>query len=139
MCDDRLMVFIHFMWTTWNREPLIQPEIEQRLHQHIWREAEARGCTVLALNSSVDHVHLLVKMPTTIPIDGLVRSVKGASSDSINDVPTFNPCFRWQDEYKAISISRWDVEMVVGYICRSKDRLSEGLVLPQLPGVFVRR
>jgi REP element-mobilizing transposase RayT len=70
MPRDTLAIYIHLVWATWDRLPLITPAIERPLHRVIALEAQKMGCTVLALNSVPDHLHILVQMPSTV----LVRS-----------------------------------------------------------------
>jgi putative transposase len=50
MRGNRRAVFIHLIWATWDRLPLITPTLERRLHRNMQSVAEDLGCTVLALN-----------------------------------------------------------------------------------------
>src|SRR5438552_1162254 len=56
MKRSKTEIYVHFVWATWERAPLIAPEMEQRLFTCIAREAESLGCIVLAINGMQDHV-----------------------------------------------------------------------------------
>lgn len=85
MRRNKLALYIHLVWATWDRLPLITPEIERRLHRNIESEARKQGCDVLAINGVQDHIHLLVTLPATITIANLVKQVKGVSSHFVNE------------------------------------------------------
>jgi REP element-mobilizing transposase RayT len=80
MRRDTLAIYVHLVWATWDRLPLITPAIERPLHQVIASEAQKMGCTLLALNSVPDHLHILVRMPSTVAVAELVKQLKGVSS-----------------------------------------------------------
>ncbi|HQE92268.1 MAG TPA: hypothetical protein PLH19_06245 [Anaerolineae bacterium] len=39
MRRNKLSLFLHLVWTTWDRLPLITPDIERRLYRNIESEA----------------------------------------------------------------------------------------------------
>jgi REP element-mobilizing transposase RayT len=126
MRRNKLALYLHLVWATWDRLPLITPDIERRLHRNIESEAQKQGCAVLALNGTEDHVHLLVSFPTTITIADLVKQVKGVSSHFVNE--TLHPAsqFKWQGSYGAFTVSRWDVDKIIEYIKRQKEHHTTG-------------
>lgn len=129
MRGNKLALYLHIVWSTWDRLPLITPEIEERIHRNVASEAQKTGCQVLALNGMPDHVHLLVKIPTTITIASLVKQVKGVSSHFVND--TINPPekFKWQGSYGAFTVSRWDLEKIIHYVNGQKEHHRAGDLL----------
>ncbi len=136
MRRNKLALYVHLVWATWDRLPLITPEIERRLHRNIESEAQGQGCVVLALNGTDDHVHLLVSIPTTITIANLAKQVKGVSSHFINDELRPAREFKWQGSYGAFSVSRWDVDRIVNYIKRQKEHHLTGELLPEFEETF---
>ncbi len=136
MRRNKLEVFVHFVWATWDRAPLITPEVERRLYRSIFSEAEKLGCTVLALNGVSDHVHLLVKMPSTVTMATLMKQVKGVSSNFANDELFADRRFKWQGGYGAFSVSRWDVDKIMGYIRKQKSHHAEQTVRPEFEETF---
>ena len=136
MRRNKLEVFIHFVWATWDRAPLIQPAVERRLYRNIFSEAEKQGCKVLALNGIADHVHLLVKMPSTVTMATVMKQVKGVSSNFANDELFPNRRFKWQGGYGAFSVSRWDVDKIMGYIRKQKSHHADKTMWPEFEETF---
>ena len=85
MRRNKLCLYVHLVWATWDRQAIITPEIERQLHRNIDHEASRQGCAILALNGTADHIHLLVTIPATITIADLVKQVKGVSSQFVNE------------------------------------------------------
>ncbi len=136
MRRNKLALYLHLVWATWDRLPLITADIERRLHRYIESEAQKQGCTVLALNGTEDHVHLLVSFPTTITIADLVKQVKGVSSHFVNE--TLQPAsqFKWQGSYGAFTVSRWDVDKIIQYIKRQKEHHANGELVQEFEETF---
>lgn len=121
MRRNKLALYLHLVWATWDRLPLITPDIERRLYRNIESQVrEAKG-TVLALNGDSTHVHLVVSLPATITIASLVKQVKGVSSHFVNETLQPETQFKWQGGYPAFTVSRWDLSKVVGYVKRQKE------------------
>jgi len=135
MHRDTLSVYIHLIWATWDRLPLITPAIEQPLHRVIASEAQKMGCSLLALNSVPDHLHILVRMPSTVALAELVKQLKGVFSHFVNRTLKPGRPFRWQGFYGAFSVSRWDVERIVAYIQRQKEHHAADTLLLELETV----
>ncbi len=135
MRRDVLALYIHLVWATWDRLPLITPGIERPLHRVIASEAQKMGCVLLALNSVPDHLHILVRMPSTLTVAELVKQLKGVSSRFVNEALKPAQHFKWQGFYGAFSVSRWDVERIVGYVQRQKEHHQIGTLVPELESV----
>ncbi len=129
MPRDTLAIYVHLVWATWDRLPLITPEIERPLHRVIASEAQKMGCTLLALNN------ILVRIPSTVTVAELVKQLKGASSYFVNHILKPDQLFKWQGFYGAFSVSRWDVERIVAYIQRQKEHHEVGALIPELESV----
>jgi len=136
---NQLDLYIHFVWATWDRLPLITPAIERRLYRAMQAEALTHGCTVRALNGVEDHVHLFVTLPTTVTVAQLVKQVKGVSSHFVNQTLCPATRFKWQGGYGAFSVSCWDVDMIMTYIKRQKEHHRLACVRPELEAISVER
>ena len=136
MRRNKLALCLYLVWTTWDRLPLITPDIERRLYRNIESEAQKQGCTVLALNGTEDHVHLLVIFPTTITIADVLKHVKGVSSRFVNETLRPPAQFKWQGSYGAFTVSRWDVARIKEYIKRQKEHHRGGELVPELEETF---
>ncbi|MEZ4680539.1 MAG: IS200/IS605 family transposase [Caldilineaceae bacterium] len=130
MRRNKLCLYIHCVWGTWDRQPLITPAVERRIHRSIAAEAIGLGCQVLALNGVADHVHLLVTLPSTVTIAELLKQTKGVSSNFANDQLFPNRRFKWEGGYGAFSVSRWDVEKIMGYVRKQKSHHAQNELWP---------
>ncbi|MHB0877586.1 MAG: IS200/IS605 family transposase [Anaerolineae bacterium] len=75
MRHNRITLCVHLVWCTWDRLPLIEPTVERSLQRLIEAEAGQMGCTVLAVNGTEDHVHVLVLLPAGLSVAALVKQM----------------------------------------------------------------
>ena len=136
MRRNKLALYIHLVWATWDRQPLIAAELERRLHRNIESQARELGCVVLGLNGTEDHVPLLVSLPTTISIAELVKQVKGVSSRFVNDVLKPKAYFKWQGSYGAFTVSPSDLDRLEKYIQRQKEHHQTGQLVVEWEQTF---
>ncbi len=52
-------LWVHAIWSTKNREELIDDSIERKLYNYIHDELISLGCPVRIINGMPDHVHVL--------------------------------------------------------------------------------
>ncbi len=136
MRRNKLALYVHLVWATWDRLPLITPDIERRLYRCIEKEVQDMGGVVFALNGAEDHAHLLASFPTTVTIADFVKQTKGVSSHFANEALRPAHDFKWQGSYGAFTVSRWDLERIVNYIKRQKVHHAAGELLPELEETF---
>ena len=136
MRRNKLALYLHLVWATWDRLPLIRPEIERRLLRNIESGAQGLGCTVLAINCTEDHVHVLLAIPTTFSIADLVKQMKGVSSHFANDELELEYQFKWQGSYGAFTVSRWDVDKIKQYVKYQKEHHATGELMQEFEEVF---
>jgi len=70
-------LFIHLVWATWNRLPLITPALEQQLYRALAKKCRDLYCVPLAVGGMVDHVHVLVQMSAAVAVAQLVKGTEG--------------------------------------------------------------
>ena len=58
--------FTHFVWSTWDRLPLLEGEVEREAYALIQAQCTRLKVTLSALGGVADHVHLLVSLPRTL-------------------------------------------------------------------------
>jgi len=136
MRRNKLALYVHLVWATWDRLPLILLDVERRLYRNIESEVRKMGCVVLALNGTVDHVHLVISTTATIAIADLVKQIKGVSSHFVNEVLRPETQFKWQGGYGAFTVSRWDLPIVVGYVKKQKEHHRADDLLVELEEAF---
>jgi putative transposase len=121
-------VYLHFIWTTHQRTPLVSPDVEEAIYACIVNEARRLGGWVYAIGGMPDHVHLVVKMPTKVSPAQLMQQVKGVSSAFARDQLFRGKMFRWQEGYGVFSISRSHRDRVIAYVQNQKQRHAKAKV-----------
>ena len=132
MSRRKLVIYFHLIWGTLNREPLISQEIERPVYRCIASQIQKLGFQVLAINGVPDHVHLVIKLKSTVPLSKLVKQAKGVSSKFINDHYQLKYKFLWQSGYGAFTISRWDLPKIINYVKKQKKHHQEGALMDEL-------
>jgi putative transposase len=132
MPNNKLSLYLHLVWSTWDRAHIIHADIERSLYRCIQETAQKHGCTVLAINGTSNHVHVLLSIPTTISIAELVQQLKGVSSHFINNEFIQEAPFKWQGSYGAFSVSAWEKEKIRAYIRQQKTHHKTGELMGEL-------
>lgn len=109
-------VWVHLVWTTKNREPLLNIELKFKVCEHILENARAKGHYVDFINGVEDHLHCLIKLQATVTLCKFVNDIKGESSNWVNKNNFLPSNFGWQDGYGAFSVSPQNINMVRNYI-----------------------
>ena len=128
-------LFVHCVWTTFNRLPLIAPKIEKCLYAVIAAKCEDLNCHVIAVGGVKDHVHLFVRVPPALAVAEFVQQVKGASSHFMNHEVVLDHAFKWQNGYGAFTVSKRSVETVAAYVQNQKVHHAEGRMISELERV----
>jgi REP element-mobilizing transposase RayT len=113
-------IWIHAIWSTKNREPLISKFIEQKVYQYISEQLRAQGCPVRIINGMPDHIHCLFLLNPQKSIAEVVKQAKGSSSHFVNQNNLISEKFAWQIGYAAYSVSESVIEKVFNYIKNQK-------------------
>jgi len=111
-----IKIWVHLVWATKNRMPLLTKNIRQQLFAHIRENAKIKNIHLDFINGHVDHVHCLVSVNQEQTIAKLIQLIKGESSFWINKNNLCKERFDWQDEYFAVSVSESRVNSVREYI-----------------------
>jgi REP element-mobilizing transposase RayT len=121
MAHAYVKIWIHAVFGTKYREPLITPEIQKQVYRLIADELEALGCKLLAINGIPDHVHVLFLLNSQKSIAEVMKQIKGGSSYQINQQALTPNRFAWQTGYGAFSVSESGVAQVQQYIARQQE------------------
>jgi len=114
-------LYLHMVWATWDRLPLITEAIKPRLYAAIAAKCRELKCVPLAIGGIADHVHVLVRLHTTVAIATLVKEIKGASSHLVTHEIAIGEFFTWQGSYGAFTLRKSEVPNVVAYIERQAE------------------
>jgi len=102
--------FIHCIFSTKERRPLIAADRMPDLFAYLGGIARSEGFSLIAAGGMADHIHLLFVLPATKSLATAVQKLKGSSSRWMG------PGFAWQEGYGAFSVSPSQVPVVKKYI-----------------------
>ena len=105
MANTFSQIYIQVVFAVKGRDNLIQPHWEERLYQYITGIVQNKGQKMLAINGMPDHIHFFIGMKPSCCVSDLVREVKKASTDMINENKFSKSKFNWQEGYGAFSYS----------------------------------
>jgi REP element-mobilizing transposase RayT len=112
-------VLIHLIFSTKDRQPLINAELRPQLLAYMGGVLRNLDCQPLQVGGVEDHVHLLFALARTRSIAEVVRDVKGSSSRWITS--NQGQAFQWQAGYAAIGIGRSERDTVLAYVCNQEE------------------
>ncbi|MEY3050523.1 MAG: hypothetical protein RLY31_308 [Bacteroidota bacterium] len=113
--------WIHLIFSTKNRAPLITPSAERFIHEQLRHQLISMNCPVDCINGISDHVHLLFLLHPQKALSGVVKQLKGVSSQVINQSNLIPFKFTWGVGYAAFSVSESGVPVVRRYIRYQKE------------------
>ncbi|MCD4772066.1 MAG: IS200/IS605 family transposase [Bacteroidales bacterium] len=114
-------LYVHLIFGTKNRLPLINKEFEQRLYSYLAGTFKKYESTAIIINGAADHVHILFVLSKNIALAKLLEEVKKQSSKWIKTIDKNNQKFAWQIGYAAFSVSGSKVDVVKKYIENQKE------------------
>jgi len=123
MGHSKLEYYLHLVWSTYQREPLLVGDTEVLIYACIRAEARRMNCAVLALGGLADHVHLAVEPSAMLGPGQVAKQIKGASSRFANDKGI---AFKWQSGYGGFSLSRPHLKAVIPYVQNQQHRHTDG-------------
>ena len=106
----------HLVWSTKERKPLIDDNLETEMHKYLGGTIGELGGSALLVGGMPDHVHVLAVFPARRAISDIMRDVKANSSGWVHDKFPELREFAWQTGYGAFSVSPMHVEAVREYI-----------------------
>lgn len=112
-----IKIYIHLVWSTYQRLPLINTkELRYKVWKHIKENSKEKEIFIDTINGFSDHCHCLISLSSNQNIEKVVQLLKGESSFCINKNQWIPSKFQWQKEYFAISVSESMVDKVRNYI-----------------------
>jgi putative transposase len=108
--------YIHIIFSTKYRQPLITPKIEAELHTYLGGICNRLECQVIKVGGYTDHIHILCLLSKKIALAKLLEGLKSHSSKWAKTNGDEFKNFYWQDGYGAFSVKATDVDIVVKYI-----------------------
>ena len=113
--------YIHLIFSTKYRAPLIHPSIETELHSYLGGICNKLECQVIKVGGYTDHIHILCSLSKKVALVKLMKELKLNSSKWIKTKGVEHNNFYWQDGYGAFSINPTEVDTVTAYIANQHE------------------
>ena len=84
---------------------MLNPELRERLWPFLGGIAKQDGIKPRCIGGVADNVHLLLSLPTTVPVAKAVQLIKAGSSAWMHQTFRQLDNFSWQQGYGAFSVS----------------------------------
>ena len=114
-------IWIHLVWSTKRREPILFDKIRKDVFFHIKESAAEKEFHIDMINRTEDHLHCLLSLNPKFAISDIVNELKGESSHWINEQNLMKVKFAWQRGFGAFSVSESNVKTVRKYILNQEE------------------
>ncbi len=121
MSHTHASCLFHCVFSTKYRRKTIAPEFKERLWAFLGGIARKNDIKALAVGGTENHVHILLSLPTVIPLAKAVQLIKGGSSKWVHEIFPANRDFGWQEGYGAFSVGISQVEDTIAYIRKQEE------------------
>ncbi len=95
MPHNHVTCLVHLVFSTSGRQPTIREQMRDRLHAYLGGIARENAMVAIAVGGVADHVHLLLSLPSTVPIAKAVQLLKSGCSKWIHENFPQSRGFSW--------------------------------------------
>ena len=113
--------YMHIIFSTKHRVPLIDSSIEAELHSYLGGICNKFDCHTIKVGGCCDHVHILCLLSKKTALITLMEKLKSHSSKWAKTKGGGYESFYWQDGYGAFSVNPTEVDAVIAYISEQHD------------------
>ena len=107
-------LYVHVVFGTRFRRPLIPAEIRPRLWSYMGGIARENKFRALTISGMSEHAHLLLSLNPAISVSDSIKQIKAGSSAWMTSETSKD--FKWQEGYAAFSVSLSNLDSVKHYI-----------------------
>ena len=116
MAQSLSKVYIHITFSTKNRLPLIDKNIQNQLFSYLGGVCKALKCNPIRVGGYFNHIHILCTLAKDITQIKLLEEVKKQSSKWIKTQDEHYRNFYWQSGYGCFSVNPMQINIVAKYI-----------------------
>jgi putative transposase len=117
----------HIIWCVKYRRTILSTKIGDRLKQILSDLISESGCSLIVLETDLDHVHIVLRTKPTHQISKLINSYKGVSARRLfQEFPTLkNRLWKghlWSPSYFVVSVGGAPLEVIKKYVETQRQR-----------------
>lgn len=121
MSQSLSKLYIHLIFSTKHREPLLPVAVQPRLHAYLAAVLKNLDSPAVKIGGTRDHVHILFRLSRIHTLAETVEKVKTGSSKWLKTQGREMASFHWQNGYAAFSVGPADVQAAIDYIARQEE------------------
>ena len=121
MGNTYTQLYVHLVFAVKGRKNFIHGTWEQEAYKYITAVVQNDKHKMLAVNGMPDHIHIFIGLNPAIAISDLVKDIKRATNNWINDRNFVQAKFAWQEGYGAFSYGKSQIDNVCKYISNQKE------------------
>jgi REP element-mobilizing transposase RayT len=114
-------LYTHFVFTTFNRLPLILDTNREKIEKYMTGIVNNNGCHLYAIYANPEHVHFLVSRAPGLGEERLATIIANSSEKFINENKLCVGPFQWQQSCSEFSVSKREITKVCNYILTQKE------------------
>ncbi|MEO8036573.1 MAG: transposase [Acidobacteriota bacterium] len=104
MPSTHVSLTYHIVFSTKQREHLIERPWRERLYEYFGGCIRTSGGVCLEIGGTANHIHILAGLRATLCVADFLRDIKRATSSWARE--TTLPTFTWQEGYGAFTVGR---------------------------------
>lgn len=116
MSQSLAQLYVHLIFSTKNREPVLADDVRAGLHSYLGGIFRDLNSPAIEINSEPDHAHILFTLSRTHALSDVVSQIKRGSSAWLKTQNSIYSKFHWQNGYGAFSVSQSNMEEVREYV-----------------------
>ena len=129
-------VYVHLVFSTKYRQPLIDDAIKDELYVYLGGVCRELECHPVRVGGYYDHIHILCILSKKIALMKLLEEVKKRSSKWIKTKGRAYDEFYWQDGYGAFSVTPSQLDAVIHYIDNQYEHHEQTTFQDECRGIY---
>ena len=121
MSQSLSSVFLHVIFSTKKRAPIISPNFEKKLYAYIAGICRNLGSKAYRIGGTENHIHIACTLPRTVSISQFIATIKGRSSSWLRDKTPWSYKFEWQAGYAVFSVGQSNLRALTSYIAKQRE------------------
>ena len=109
-------ILYHLVFSTKHRRRVLDAPRRDELFRYLWGILKNKDCHLYRIGGVEDHIHILTSLHPMVPLAGLVKDLKVASSVWIKEERVFPEFEGWQEGYGAFTCAWRDKDALIEYI-----------------------
>jgi REP element-mobilizing transposase RayT len=116
--------FVYLAWNTRDDSLLKRDQFRQAAHLAIRQRVRTQLCHLLAIQGTQDAIHMVVRLPASLPVSTLVRVSHDAAAGALTRLSRMlygqelSEGALWSGEFTAHTLGAMDAEQAHAYVCR---------------------